>query len=174
MTRNTQTREMGKIVKMKITGLLLIALLPLLALSIAYATKPIVSTTGHFTTFRRHMIGTPRSADGNTIVLFNVIFNVTGPLRGTLNATERDVIHNATGTVSVTFHGRGMFTGTVDGRSGTDTINYVGRGNSTVVQGQFVVLSGTEGLSNLRAQGTFESKLGTGTYTVKWHFDAAK
>ncbi len=163
---------MGKIVKMKITGLLLLALLPLLAVSIAYATRP-AEGNGTVTLVHSQKIGASRIANDNTIVTLNNTFSISGTLSGTALAIERDVIHNSTGKVN--FHGVAKFSGHVGTKSGTLMINYVGRNTGTSIQGQFVILSGTDDLANLRGQGTFSGKPGMAlNYVINWHFDPAK
>src|SRR2546430_4646763 len=65
-----------------------------------------------------------RAAGRNTVETVGITENFFGPLLGTYAGTERDVIY-ADG--SATFHGSGIFTGTVLGASsGTATYRYEG------------------------------------------------
>src|SRR5713101_1476022 len=64
-----------------------------------------------------------RAAGPNTVVTVGITENFFGDLVGTYAGTERDVV-NADGTA--TFHGSGIFTGTVAGRFGTATYRYEG------------------------------------------------
>ena len=50
----------------------------------------------------------------------------------------------------------------------------MGINNGTFIRGQFVIGSGTGGLADLNAQGSFSSKAGvTLNYTLKWHIEPA-
>ncbi len=158
--------------KMKTAALFLLALLPVLAVASAYGTKPAV---GHGTVslVSSVKVGTTRTADDNTITTFKNTFKLTGPLTGMAVAMERDVNHTRTGVVS--FHGLANFTGTVNGKTGSMMINYVGHNNGTFIQGQFVILGGTRGLVGLRGQGTFHGSITAPlSYTIKWHFEPSE
>ncbi len=107
------------------------------------------------------------------IITHSVTFNIAGPSAGTCAGEERDVIH-PDGTI--TFQGTCTFTGMVKGKSGTARERYTGTGAGTSFQGHFVILSGTDGLTNLRAEGTFQGMStgptsSTGTYSMGLHFD---
>ena len=168
MTTNTQKRREMKSRKMRKVALLLLLLIPLAAVAAVYAAKPTVSTNGTFSLTSSIKMGESRIAGNNTIVKLNNTFSLAGPLNGRLVALERDVIHN--GTLTGNFHGRGTFTGTTAaGKTGTLTLNYVGRTNSTHFWGQFTILGGTAGLATLRGQGTFQGMGPSGTYTLRWH-----
>ncbi len=161
--------------KMRKVALLLLLLIPAAAVAAVYAAKPTVSTNGAFSLVGPPVkMGESRIVGANTIVMFKNNFSLAGPLTGHLVALERQVIHND--TLTVNFHARGTFTGTlIGGKTGTLTINYVGRGNSTHVWGQFTILGGTGGLATLRGQGTFQSTgPGVGTYTLRWHVAPAR
>ena len=155
--------------KMKTATLFLLALLPVLAVSASYGTKP-ADGSGHVTLVSHIKIGTSRAPDDNNITTFKNKFSVDGALSGSAIATERDVTHGQTGVIS--FHGVANFTGTVNGKSGSIMINYVGHNNGTFIQGQFVLLGGTSGLLGLHGQGTFS---GAATmplsYTLDSHFE---
>ena len=61
---------------------------------------------------------------------------------------------------SATFHGSGIFTGVVNGQSGTMVMIYEGTANARgVASANWVLEQGTGGLTNLHGQGTFEGTL---------------
>src|SRR5439155_1263712 len=61
---------------------------------------------------------------------------------------------------SATFHGSGIFTGVVNGQSGTMVMIYEGTANAQgVASANWVLEQGTGGLTNLHGQGTFEGTL---------------
>jgi hypothetical protein len=162
--------------KMKIVALSLLVLLPVLAVTATYATRP---TIGHgtVTLTSSTMVGTSRTADGNTIAMFKNTFSLTGALSGTAVALERDVTHTS-GDRSVTnFVGVANFTASNgEASSGTLVIHYVGINNGTFVHGQFVITgnSGTGSFANFHGEGSFSGKAGTAlNYTLRWHIDPA-
>jgi Protein of unknown function (DUF3224) len=158
--------------KMKKGTLFLLALLPVLAISAAYGSKP-ADGKGTVTLVSHVKVGTSRAPNDNNITTYTNTFKVDGALSGTAVATERDVTHSQTGMISL--HGLANFTGTVNGKTGSIMINYVGHNNGTFIQGQFVLLGGTSGLLGLHGQGTFS---GTATmplnYTLDWHFSPSE
>jgi hypothetical protein len=103
--------------------------------------------------------GPPRQVGENVIITFNVITAATGTLTGSLAGTELDVVHP---DGSITLHGIAVFTGSVDGRSGTLLFTYNGIGN--VVTGhenlRFAARQGTGDLTGVYVQGTAEGDLG--------------
>ncbi len=157
--------------KMKTATLFLLTLLPVLAVSASYGTKS-TDGSGHVTLLSHVKIGTSHASDNNNITTYKNKFNVDGALTGTAWATERDVTHGQDGTIN--FHGLANFTGTVNGKTGSIMINYVGHNNGTFIDGQFVLLGGTMGLLGLHGQGEFH---GSATmplsYTLDWHFESA-
>jgi hypothetical protein len=165
--------------KTKILVLALLVLLPLLAVTPAYATRP---TIGHGTVTLTSsvMIGTSRTAGGNTIAMFKNTFSLTGALTGTAVALERDVMHSSSDRTFITFQGVANFTSSnVEGPSGTLVIHYVGINNGTFIHGQFVAGHGTGSFADFHGQGEFSGKTGTSVegpapalnYTLKWHID---
>jgi hypothetical protein len=166
--------------KMKIAALVLIVLLPVLAVTATYATKPAMGS-GTVTLSHPTMVGSPRPAGDNTIATFKKTFDLTGTLTGTAKALERDVTHASGDKSFTTFHGEANFTGSANGLSGKLVISYVGTRNATFVHGQFVAGNGTGGLSDFHGQGSFSGKVGMGSeggalslaYTLKWHIDPA-
>lgn len=161
-----------KRMKMKTAALFLLALLPVLALSAAYGSKP-APGKGHVTLVSSVKVGTSRAPGDNNITTYKNIFTLDGALSGRAVATERDVTHLRTGEVNL--HGLANFTGTVNGKSGSIMVNYVGQVNGTSIQGQFVLLGGTTGLLGLHGQGTFSGTAGMPlSYTLDWHFSPSE
>jgi hypothetical protein len=142
----------------------MIAALMLLSVGVAYATPPI-SGSG---TFVLVSIGDQevRLADGNTILRLTETFDVVGTLSGTLVMEESAVIHSKG---HLTYQGFGVFTGTVDGRSGTLCLRVV---DSPSPLGEMTITSGTGDLANLRGHATYvETAPNTGEYTIQLHSD---
>jgi len=168
----------GNDMKMKIAALVLIVLLPVLAVTATYATKPAIGH-GTVTLVSSTPVGTSRPADGNTIAMFKQTFSLTGTLAGTAVALERDVTHTSGDRSFTTFHGEANFTASNgEASSGTLVIRYVGINNGTFVHGQFVIVrnSGTDSFADFHGQGSFSGKAGIGVamdYTLKWHIDPA-
>jgi hypothetical protein len=61
----------------------------------------------------------------------------------------------------------------VEGRAGTLTFRINARGTMDDFEGRYVIIGGTDGLSNLHSQGSFEGTDVGGTYTGRFHFDPA-
>jgi hypothetical protein len=165
--------------KMKIAALLLLALLPLLAVTATYATKPATGSGKVSLVGQPTLVGSSRPAGDNTIATFKKTFDLTGTLTGTAKALERDVTHASGDKSFTTFHGEANFTGSANGVSGKLVISYVGTRNATFIHGQFVAGNGTGLLADFHGQGSFSGKVGTGAggmalpfdYTLKWHID---
>ncbi len=104
------------------------------------------------------------TADGNTIITQRIPLILTGTFAGTAILDERVVLH-ADGLS--TFEAWQTFTGTVNGRPGTVVLRIVGSGDATSLQGQFIVIRGTEELAALHGQGTFtlSAQTSSGIYT---------
>ncbi len=153
---------------MKYMKTMLLLLVPALLISTVHATQP-APASGDFLLVGR---GIPemRFADGNTILNLSVTYALTGGFNGTFVDTEKEIIRP---TGEGTFQGRGTFTGTVNGISGTLVFSMAGTFNASIAtaRGQFVILSGTGGLSNLRGRGTLEESGPKGTYSAQIHFD---
>jgi len=162
--------------KMKLAALVLVVLLPVLAVTATYATKPTIGT-GKVTLVSQTMVGSPRPAGGNTITMFKNTFSLTGALTGTAVALERDVSHSSSDRSFITFQGEANFTSSNgEASSGTLVIHYVGINNGTFIHGQFVAGSGTGSMADFHGQGSFSGKVGMGLaldYTLKWHIDPA-
>src|SRR3989442_2970156 len=161
--------------KMKIAALLLLALLPLLAVTATYATKPAMGS-GTVTLSHRTMVGSSRTPGDNTITTFKENFILTGTLAGTAIALERDVTHASSDRTFVTFQGEANFTSSNEAQSGKLVIHYVGINDGTTIHGQFVAGNGTGSFADFHGQGSFSGKAGIGLamdYTLKWHIDPA-
>ncbi|SRR6266581_3012042 len=110
-----------------------------------------------------------RTADGNVFVTETETATSTGTLTGTF-------VHDLVVTIhpdgSLTFHGPGTFTGTINGLSGT--LEYVVEGQGSVVTGElrgsFAITRGTGDLASVQGHMTIEGIPATsGTYTVELH-----
>ena len=132
-----------------------------------------VSGTWQFTSV------TPLSAQPageNCIVVLAYTQAYQGDIVGTVTAQVRIVRRGAcdqTGAVEI-FHTEGAFEGTVAGASGT--FEFQGEGQADTqsnLQGQFVILTGTDELANLHGQLDVTGNLvtSTGTYSGDIHFD---
>jgi len=118
--------------------------------------------------------GPPRQAGENLIITFNISGTSTGTVTGSVVGTELDVVHR---DGSITLHGSFLFTGSVNGRSGTMVFTYEGKGNAVTGHEtlRFVGRQGTGDLSGTHANLTAEGDLGApspgcdvsgaGTYT---------
>jgi hypothetical protein len=109
---------------------------------------------------------------GNTIVYGPEVQHLTGALDGIRVASGVMIIH-ADGSFEA--RDKGVFTGTVDGRSGTVEIDGTSKGMDSSGSGQLVFGRGTGQLAGLHAQGTFATMFtsfttGVGTYSVQTHF----
>jgi len=107
---------------------------------------PPVPATGS-TTDCEHVISV-QSHGPNTIITSSITVCFHGTFEGTWVGTERDVIH-PNGTV--TGQGSGVFSGTVNGRSGTMVFSFE---VNVDVANHWVVDQGTGDLAGLSGQGT--------------------
>jgi hypothetical protein len=101
--------------------------------------------------------GPPRPVGDNLIITFNVTATGTGSLTGTLVGTEIDVVRP---DGSITLHGSGLFTGSVNGRSGTLLITYSGRATGGHEILHIAGVRGTDDLAGAHLQGTAEGDVG--------------
>ncbi len=162
--------------KMKIAALVLIVLLPVLAVTATYATKPAMGS-GTATLTHRTMVGSSRPAGDNTIATFKETFDLTGTLTGTAVSLERDVTHASSDKSFITFQGEANFTTpTGEAQSGKLVIHYVGINDGTTIHGQFVAGNGTGTFADFHGQGEFSGKVAMMlvlNYTLQWHIDPA-
>ena len=134
---------------------LVICMLALLStLSMSVHATPLTPASGTWTYIPADMTLT-RSADGNTFYEAKSIDIVTGTFEGP-----------GTGVDILVLHSSGFWTGIgvatfvdcmVDGKSGTLVIRWAAHATAEtgLWSGQWVILSGTGELANLRGQGTF-------------------
>jgi hypothetical protein len=104
--------------------------------------------------------GPPRQVGENLIVTFNISGSSSnGTLIGSVEGTELDVVHR---DGSITLHGSFLFTGSVNGRSGTMLFTYEGIGNAVTGHEtlRFVGRRGTGGLAGVYANLTAEGDVG--------------
>ena len=123
-----------------------------------------------------HYAGSPRQVGENWIITFNISGTSTGTFTGSSTGTELDVVHR---DGSITLHGTFLFTGSVNGRSGTMLFSYEGIGNAVTGHEtlRFVGRQGTGDLAGTYAELTAEGDVvppdpnsgcdlqGAGTYT---------
>ena len=137
----------------------MVALLPTLWMPAVYATETILvegtwswrtpsmpSPPGYFNVIKV-------TDDGNVFISADADEKFTGTFDGTAYDVFTMVIHPEG---FITGRGRTLFSGTVEGRSGTLVIQWVGNTKNDLAYWWFmwVILSGTGELANLRGQGT--------------------
>ena len=94
-----------------------------------------------------------RAAGPNFVGTVGITENFFGTLDGTYIGTERDVVYADGGA---TFHGSGVFTGNVAGRSGTATYLYEGIAPAgQPFHATWVLVGETGSLASVRGHGTF-------------------
>jgi hypothetical protein len=103
--------------------------------------------------------GPPRQVGNNLIITFNVSGPATGTFTGSSVGTELDIVH-ADGSISL--HGTLLFTGSINGRSGTLLLSYEGIGNAVTGHEtlRFVGREGTGDLAGIYANVTAEGDVG--------------
>jgi hypothetical protein len=126
-----------------------------LTLPRADAGRPGPASGGFFPCFT--YAGSPRQVGENLIIRFNISNwrTSTGTLIGSAEGTELDVVHR---DGSITLHGTFLFTGSVNGRSGTMLFSYEGIGNTVTGHEtlRFVGRQGTGDLAGTYAELTAE------------------
>ncbi len=134
--------------------------------------RPEPASGGFFPCF--NYAGPPRQVGDNLIITFNVSGPATGTFTGSSVGTELDVVHP---DGSITLHGVLLFTGSIEGRSGTLLLTYEGIGNAVTGHEtlRFVGRQGTGDLAGVYANVTAEGDVGApdpgcdlsgvGTYT---------
>jgi hypothetical protein len=144
----------------------------LLALPSAQGGTPQPASGGFFPCF--NYAAPPRQVGEDLIVSFNITGTATGTFTGSSVGTELDVVHR---DGSITLHGTIVFTGSVNGRSGTLLVSYEGIGNAVTGHEnlRFVATQGTDDLAGVYAELTAEGDVGApepgcdlsgvGTYT---------
>jgi hypothetical protein len=178
--RQTEIRKETILMKTKlvksIMGSLLFAcaLVSLVAaMTSAEAARPEPASGEFFPCF--NYAGPPRQVGENVIITFNISgASSNGTLIGSVEGTELDVVHR---DGSITLHGSFLFTGSVNGRSGTMLFSYEGIGNAVTGHEnlRFVGGQGTGDLAGTHVNVTAEGDVGApspgcdlsgaGTYT---------
>jgi hypothetical protein len=123
---------------------------------------------------------TPISAQpvaGNCIIELGYTQNYQGDLAGSVTGQVR-IMHfgPCDQPAAEVFHSEGTFQGTVDGVSGTFDFQLQGDAYSQGhLQGSLVILTGTDGLANLRGRIAIAGNLPdrSGTYSGDVHFEAS-
>jgi len=164
-----------KLFKSKMGSLLFACALVSLAAAMtsAEAARPEPASGEFFPCF--NYAAPPRQVGENVIITFNISGTSTGTLTGSVVVgTEMDVVHR---DGSITLHGSFLFTGSVNGRSGTMVFSYEGIGNAVTGHEnlRFVGRQGTGDLAgtyvNIAAEGDVGAPSpgcdlsGAGTYT---------
>ena len=118
---------------------------------------PLPASGGFFPCF--NFAGPPRQVGDNLIITFNVSGPATGTFTGSSTGTELDVVHP---DGSISLHGTLLFTGSINGRSGTLLLSYEGIGNAVTGHEtlRFVGREGTGGLAGIYANVTAEGDVG--------------
>jgi len=130
--------------------LCMVALLSTLSTPV-YATPPITASGTVDYTFE---VTGMREADGNTFLYAIEWENWTGAFEGKAEAVFRVGMFSSAGFWNVWL--RSTFDGTVNGKSGTAVIQLVGKKpEGEDWYGQWVILSGTDELADLRGRGTW-------------------
>jgi hypothetical protein len=104
--------------------------------------------------------GPPRQVGENVIITFNISGESSnGTLIGSVEGTELDIVHR---DGSITLHGSFLFTGSVNGRSGTMVFSYEGIGNAVTGHEnlRFVGRQGTGDLAGTYVNVTAEGDVG--------------
>ncbi len=145
-----------------------------LTLPRAEAGGPPLPASGEFFPCFNFATYPPRQVGENLIITFNVSGPATGTFTGSSTGTELDVVHP---NGSISLHGTLLFTGSINGRSGTLLLSYEGIGNAVTGHEtlRFVAREGTGDLAGIYANVTAEGDVGApepgcyasgaGTYT---------
>jgi len=148
----------------------LVSLLPILLIPIVHATPPQTAEGEWKYSLLPGYPVTTKVAGGNTFRYGEE----EGTWTGTFDGTSEDyfeVIMHPSGFV--TCQGQINFDGTVNGKSGTMVILFVGKKNleTGLWSGKWVILSGTGDLANLRGKGTWEGPSFDLDYSGQIHFE---
>jgi len=95
-----------------------------------------------------------RHVGSSSFLTISVTQAFTGTLVGSFSGAEHDFVHP---DGSALFYGSGVFTGSVEGKTGTFKMSYVGTANSDdTFTAHWVVHDGTGQLTNIFGEGTFQ------------------
>ncbi len=155
-------------IRIKSLFLLIITLMLLFVVTTAYASTP-NQGEGNFYLIAEPVINSARQANGNMIMDETLVFAFDGTMIGESLA---DVTCLAKPTGQVVCHGREVFTGSVEGKSGTFVFQVAVKIDETgQLMGQWIILKGTSDLANIKGEGTVAGTTASGTYTLDFHFD---
>ena len=144
-----------------------------LTLPSAVASGPPLPASGEFILCFNYA-GPPQHVGDNVIIRFNVAGTISGTFVGSFAGTDMWVVHP---DGSINIHGSFVFTGSVNGSSGTLLVTYEGIGNAVTGHENLhgVGTQGTDGLAGVRVNLTLEGDVGApnpgcdlsgaGTYT---------
>ncbi|SRR5712692_7752675 len=162
---------------MKMVKLLLLLPIALLMLTSVHATTPTL-VTGIFFANGPGTVTEVRTANDNLFGNATVPFTFTVRIQGVGVVSVSATLHNSTGQLAA--GGRIAFTGTAMGsQPGSAVILFEGMGTAAVggssgsFQANLVLSDGTDGLANIRGEGTLQVQSGHGTYSALVHFDPA-
>jgi hypothetical protein len=97
-----------------------------------------------------------RQDGDDQLIILTISEKFTGTLNGTFEGTERNVVHK---DGSASFNSSGLFTGEVNGRSGTAVMTYSGTLDAKgAAVAHWVLDKGTDDLARIDGQGTFQGK----------------
>jgi hypothetical protein len=159
----------GKKMKKKnsIVLLCIITLLSTMIIHYVYAVPPEpASGTWTYVNTKKEIT---KKADGNVFIYGEEEGTWTGTFEGT-SFDYFEIVKHSNGFVNC--QGRISFEGTVKGEDGTLEILFVGKKDIAANHwmGKWVILSGTEGLKNLKGQGNWEGPSADLDYSGMIHF----
>ena len=156
------------ITRIKSLLLLIITLILLFVVSTAYASAP-NSGEGNFFLTTEPVINSIKLANGNTFIKQTLVFGYDGTMIG---ESVADVTCLAKPNGKTVCHATEVFTGVVDGRTGTFVHQVAVKiDEAGQLKGQWTIIEGTSELVNLKGQGTVEGTTLAGTYTLDFHFE---
>lgn len=144
----------------------MVALVSVLLMPAVHATPP-TTAEGKWTYVPT--IINERKADGNTFKYGEETATWSGTFVGTSYDVFVVVVHPS--GLATCPYGLINFVGTVNGKEGTLVINFVGQKPGSIWYGQWVIISGTGELANLRGQGTWWGPPLKMDYSGDIHFD---
>ncbi len=161
---------------MRLVKLSIMLPIALLILTPAHATTPTL-VAGIYFPNRPGTVTGVQTADDNIFAILTRPFTFTGGIQGVGVFFESFTLHTSTGQIFD--RGQIAFTGTVMGsQPGSAVVLFEGTGTVFPlpfgsIQVNLVLGGGTDGLANIRGEGTLQVEGGHGTYSVLVHFDPA-
>jgi hypothetical protein len=154
--------------KIKLLLLLTVPMILLFVFGTAFAGSPNPGE-GNFFLAAEPVINSIKQANGNLFIDQTLVFAFDGIMIGESIA---DVTCLAKPDGKTVCHGTEVFTGVVDGRTGTFVFQVAVKIDETgQLKGQSTILDGTSELANLKGEGTVAGTTASGTYTLDIHFD---